>query len=138
MSSWTDLAPWDSTLHQEVAKRRIQALPLEAPQIRIFKTHHFIDVPLWRRFDTTPPEYWGVGCVTSASLKPNILDTHFSSVEWFAALEARTEILPYRPGGNLGANGWFLQPTPIQMPPQRVGICGRLPQDLPSTRLQGG
>jgi hypothetical protein len=42
------------------------------------------------------------------------------------------------PGGNPGANGWFLESTPIQMPPRRGGICGRLTQDLPSARLQGG
>ena len=44
----------------------------------------------------------------------------------------------HRPGGNSGANGWFLESTHIQMPPRRGGICGRLPQALPSTRLQGG
>ena len=43
-----------------------------------------------------------------------------------------------RPGGNPGANGWFLDSTPIQMPARRGGICARLTQDLPSTRLQGG
>ena len=43
-----------------------------------------------------------------------------------------------RPGGNPGPNGWFLQSTPMQMPPRRGGICGRLTEDLPSTRLQGG
>ena len=31
-----------------------------------------------------------------------------------------------RPGGNPGANGWFLESTSIQMPPRRGGICGRL------------
>ena len=40
--------------------------------------------------------------------------------------------------GNQGANDWFLQPTPVQMPPLRGGICGRLTRDLPSNRLQGG
>ena len=30
------------------------------------------------------------------------------------------------PGGNPGANRWFLQSTPIQMPPESGGICGRL------------
>ena len=30
------------------------------------------------------------------------------------------------PGGNPGANGWFLQSTPIQTPPESGGICGRL------------
>jgi len=30
-----------------------------------------------------------------------------------------------RPGGNPGANGWFLLSTPIQMPPRRGGICER-------------
>jgi hypothetical protein len=30
-----------------------------------------------------------------------------------------------RPGGNPGANEWFLQSTPIEMPPQRGDICGR-------------
>ena len=43
-----------------------------------------------------------------------------------------------RPGANPGANGWFLQSTAMQTPPQRGGICGRLTDDLPSTRLQGG
>ena len=32
----------------------------------------------------------------------------------------------YCPRGNPGANGWFLQSTPIQMPPLRGGIYGRL------------
>ena len=32
----------------------------------------------------------------------------------------------YHPGGNPGANGWFLYATPIQMPPESGGICGRL------------
>ena len=31
-----------------------------------------------------------------------------------------------RPGGNLGANGWFLQSIPTRMPPRRGVICGRL------------
>jgi len=44
----------------------------------------------------------------------------------------------YRPGGDPGANGWFLLSTPIQMPPRRGVICGRLTLDLLSTRLQGG
>ena len=35
-------------------------------------------------------------------------------------------------GGNPRANRWFLWSTPIQMPPQRGVICGRLTQDLPS------
>ena len=43
-----------------------------------------------------------------------------------------------RPGGNPGENGWFLESTPMQIPPRRGGICGRLTSDLPSTRLQGG
>ena len=30
------------------------------------------------------------------------------------------------PGGNPGANRWFLESTPIQMPPESGGICGRL------------
>jgi len=30
------------------------------------------------------------------------------------------------PGGSPGANRWFLQSTPIQMPPESGGICGRL------------
>jgi len=47
-------------------------------------------------------------------------------------------LIHYRPGSNTGANGWFLWSTPIQMPPQRGGIRGRLAQDLPSTRLQSG
>ena len=52
------------------------------------------------------------------------------------ALETRS--IHHRPEGNPGANGWFLWPTPIQMPLRRGGgICGRLTYDLPSTRLQG-
>ena len=43
-----------------------------------------------------------------------------------------------RPGGNPGANGLFLESTPIQMPPSRGGIYGGLTSYLPSTRLQGG
>jgi len=31
----------------------------------------------------------------------------------------------------------FFSP-PIQMPPRRGGICGKLTKDFPSTRLQGG
>ena len=42
------------------------------------------------------------------------------------------------PGGNPGANRWFLLSTPLQMPHLRSRICERLTQDLPSTRLQGG
>ena len=30
----------------------------------------------------------------------------------------------FRPGDNPGANRWFLQSTPIQMPPPGGGICG--------------
>jgi len=30
------------------------------------------------------------------------------------------------PGGNPGANRWFLLSTPTQMPPESDGICGRL------------
>ena len=44
----------------------------------------------------------------------------------------------FRPGGNPGANGWFIQSTPIQMPSRRVGICEKLTSNLPSTSLQGG
>ena len=29
-----------------------------------------------------------------------------------------------QPGGNPGANRWFIQSTPIQMPPESGGICG--------------
>ena len=43
-----------------------------------------------------------------------------------------------RSESNPGANEWFLRSTPIQMPPRRGDICGRLTQPLPSTRLQGG
>ena len=43
-----------------------------------------------------------------------------------------------RPGGYPGANGWFLESTPIQMPPHRGGICGMLTYDLLPIRLQGG
>jgi hypothetical protein len=32
----------------------------------------------------------------------------------------------------------FFKSTPIQIPPRRGGICGKLTYDLPSTRLQGG
>ena len=32
----------------------------------------------------------------------------------------------FRPGGNPGANRWFLQSTPIQMLPESGSICGRL------------
>ena len=48
------------------------------------------------------------------------------------ALEALREIIrssgkvPAHPGGNPGAKRWFLQSTPIQMPPESGGICGRL------------
>jgi len=42
------------------------------------------------------------------------------------------------PGGNPGANKWFLESTPIRMPPESGGICGRLTQDLPLGYLQGG
>jgi len=30
------------------------------------------------------------------------------------------------PGDNPGANGWFLESTPVQMPPPAGGICERL------------
>ena len=30
------------------------------------------------------------------------------------------------PGGNPGANRWFLQSTLVEMPPESGGICGRL------------
>ena len=43
-----------------------------------------------------------------------------------------------RPGGNPGANRWFLKSTPIQMPPESGVICGTLTQDLPLGCLQGG
>ena len=42
------------------------------------------------------------------------------------------------PGGNPGANRWFIQSTPIQMPPESGDICGRLTQYLPLGYLQGG
>ena len=42
-----------------------------------------------------------------------------------------------RAGGNPGANGWFLESTPIQMLPRSGGICGRLTEDLPLGYLQG-
>ena len=45
---------------------------------------------------------------------------------------------PIPPWGQPRGNKWFLQSTPIQMPPQRGGLCERLTQDVPSTRLQGG
>ena len=37
-----------------------------------------------------------------------------------------------------GANRWFLKSTPIQMPPQSGGICGRMTEDLPLGCLRGG
>jgi len=37
-----------------------------------------------------------------------------------------TRSTPNHPGGNPGANRWFLQSTPIQMPPESGGICWRL------------
>ena len=42
------------------------------------------------------------------------------------------------PGGNPGANRWFLQSTPTQMPPESGEICGSLTEDLPLGYLQGG
>ena len=54
-----------------------------------------------------------------------------------AALE-RGRIGRLCPGGNPGANGWFIESTPKEMLPQRGSICGRLTADWPSTRLQGG
>jgi len=52
------------------------------------------------------------------------------------------------PGGNPGANWWFIESTPMQMPPvestpmqmppESGGICGRLTQDLPLGYFQGG
>ena len=44
---------------------------------------------------------------------------------------------PDRPGGNPGANAWFLESTPIQMLPESVSICRRLTSDLPLGCLQG-
>ena len=41
-------------------------------------------------------------------------------------LQVPPQGLPSRPGGNPGANGWFLWSTPIQVPPRRGGICDRL------------
>ena len=38
-----------------------------------------------------------------------------------------------RPGGNPGANGWYLESIFIEMPPLRGGICERLTCDFPST-----
>ena len=37
----------------------------------------------------------------------------------------------HHPGGNPGAFKWFLESTPIPMPPGSGGICGRLTYDLP-------
>ena len=45
--------------------------------------------------------------------------------------------LSSHPGGNPGANRWFLLSSPIQMPPELGGICGRLTGDLPLGSLQG-
>ena len=45
---------------------------------------------------------------------------------------------PNHPGGNPGANRWFLESAAIQMPPESGGICGRLTRDLPLGWLQGG
>ena len=42
-----------------------------------------------------------------------------------AARKDASEVL-LRPGGNPGANGWFLESTPIQMPPRRGDIFGGL------------
>ena len=42
------------------------------------------------------------------------------------------------PGGNQGANRWFLWSTPIQMPPELGGICRRLTYDLPLGCVQVG
>jgi len=47
------------------------------------------------------------------------------------SLESVSEIahvveMALRPGGNPEANEWFILSTPIQMPPESGGICGRL------------
>jgi len=52
-------------------------------------------------------------------------------------LMAFRSALPH-PGGNPGANRWFLRSTPIQMPQESGGICGRLTYDLPLGFLQRG
>jgi hypothetical protein len=38
-----------------------------------------------------------------------------------------------RPGGNPGANGWFIESNPMKTLPRTGGICGRLTSDLTST-----
>jgi hypothetical protein len=49
-----------------------------------------------------------------------------------------TEALSIHLGGNPRANRWFLRSTSIQTPPELVGICERLTEDLPLGCLQGG
>jgi len=48
---------------------------------------------------------------------------HFCEV---VVLKLRARCTSSHPGDNPGANRWFLQSTPIQMPPESGGICGRL------------
>ena len=51
---------------------------------------------------------------------------------------ARTQALALHPGGNPGANRWFLWSTPMQMLPLGGSISGRLTKDLPLGCLQEG
>ena len=41
----------------------------------------------------------------------------------------------FHPGDNPGAHNWFLESTPVQMPPRGGSICWRLTWDLPPGRL---
>ena len=41
-----------------------------------------------------------------------------------AGMEQEAQASPGRPGGNPEANVWFLESTPIQMPPESGGIVG--------------
>ena len=51
---------------------------------------------------------------------------------------SRIHCVNRRPGGDPGADRWFLESTPIQMLPPEGSICGRLTRDLPLGCLQGG
>jgi len=48
------------------------------------------------------------------------------AVDWRAPIPSGEVRSTLHPGGNPGANRWSLQSTPIQMPPESGGICGRL------------
>jgi len=65
-----------------------------------------------------------------ASLSPSPEPQRHKQVDRVAApREARGS-----PGGNPGANRRFLLSTPIQIPPESGGICGRLTSDSPPGR----